>query len=176
MTKHKNKQLLFNPSTREGLVTDIECLKAVPGRVCGTNRLLLPWLPASVLDSCPFRRQCHDMKWFPRRFAGMAKQSHHCLSEPTPALQGMLLLQGTTYRCRKCRRLLATQRNVVPVGAGAGPSAFPFRKRKCAWFQPTEHLASDLRCLGLSAWWHVSLHRFRKRLSNLSSEHHWPHA
>ena len=33
------------------------------------------------------------------------------------------------YRCRKCRRLLATQQNVVQVEAGAGSAAFPFQKR-----------------------------------------------
>ena len=37
--------------------------------------------------------------------------------------------QFIRYRCRKCRRLLATERNVVEVEAGPGPGAFPWRKR-----------------------------------------------
>ena len=85
----------------------------------------------------------------------------------------MLLLQGTTYRCRKCRRLLATQRNVVPVEAGAGPSAFPFRKRRCAYFQDTEDLPSRAalsRAVSMVA--HVALQHFRKRFSNAPSDKH----
>lgn len=31
------------------------------------------------------------------------------------------------YRCRKCRRLLATQSNVVPVTEGPGSIAFKYR-------------------------------------------------
>ena len=31
------------------------------------------------------------------------------------------------YRCRKCRRLLATQNNVVPVTEGPGSIAFKYR-------------------------------------------------
>ncbi|DBA89125.1 hypothetical protein WJX77_003176 [Trebouxia sp. C0004] len=42
-------------------------------------------------------------------------------SESTP--------QGMLYRCRKCRRLLATQNNVVPVSEGPGSIAFKHRKR-----------------------------------------------
>lgn len=37
--------------------------------------------------------------------------------------------QGMLYRCRKCRRLLATQSNVVPVTEGPGSVAFKYRKR-----------------------------------------------
>ena len=77
--------------------------------------------------------QCHDMKWGScTRLQAWPDKSHHALSESIAASQSLLLLQGTTYRCRKCRRLLAAQRNVVPVEAGAGPSAFPFRKRRCS--------------------------------------------
>lgn len=37
--------------------------------------------------------------------------------------------QGKLYRCRKCRRLLATQSNVVPITEGPGSIAFKYRKR-----------------------------------------------
>ena len=40
---------------------------------------------------------------------------------------GCILLQGMLYRCRKCRRLLATQSNVVPVTEGPGSIAFKYR-------------------------------------------------
>ena len=42
-------------------------------------------------------------------------------------LHGCILLQGLLYRCRKCRRLLATQSNVVPVTEGPGSIAFKYR-------------------------------------------------
>lgn len=43
-------------------------------------------------------------------------------------LQSVILgLQGMLYRCRKCRRLLATQNNVVPVTEGPGSIAFKYR-------------------------------------------------
>ena len=34
-----------------------------------------------------------------------------------------------TYRCRKCRTLVATSDNIVDVEAGPGDSAFDWRKR-----------------------------------------------
>lgn len=37
------------------------------------------------------------------------------------------MLQGMLYRCRKCRRLLATQNNVVAVTEGPGSIAFKYR-------------------------------------------------
>ena len=37
--------------------------------------------------------------------------------------------QFVRYRCRKCRRLLATERNMVEVEAGPGPAAFAWRRR-----------------------------------------------
>lgn len=36
-------------------------------------------------------------------------------------------VQGKLYRCRKCRRLLATQSNVVPITEGPGSIAFKYR-------------------------------------------------
>lgn len=38
-------------------------------------------------------------------------------------------MQLKVYRCRQCRHLLMSSRNVVQVSDGAGQEAFPFRKR-----------------------------------------------
>jgi hypothetical protein len=38
-------------------------------------------------------------------------------------------MQLTVYRCRQCRYLLTTSRNVVVVQSGPGQEVFPFRKR-----------------------------------------------
>ena len=85
MTKHKNKQLLFNPSTREGLVTILSACELRLALLLRL-RLLLPSSPASgltaVLESACMM-QCHDVKQCScRRYAGMAR-----------AIMGFLSLQ-----------------------------------------------------------------------------------
>ena len=57
-----------------------------------------------------------------------ARDCHSLRAELTPHAGGAAA-QFVRYRCRKCRRLLATERNVVEVEAGAGPGAFSWRKR-----------------------------------------------
>lgn len=46
-----------------------------------------------------------------------------------PTTSSIVDLQGPLYRCRKCRKLLATSSNTVPVEATAGHKLFAFRRR-----------------------------------------------
>lgn len=95
-------------------------------------------------------------------------------------------VQATLYRCRKCRRLLASSQHVVDVREGGGQAAFPFRKRDSApkagdvadagcvfvqplrWMQGLYQLSGKLYCprrvhvlvffvpAGLPGLWYVS--------------------
>lgn len=49
-----------------------------------------------------------------------APDAAHCASE-------------TSYRCRACRTLLASQRHCLPVPRGGGQQDFDWRKRDKQW-------------------------------------------
>ncbi|CAM8985863.1 hypothetical protein QQ045_008380 [Rhodiola kirilowii] len=76
------------------------------------------------------------------------------------------------YRCKKCRRIVASQENVVPHERGGGETCFKWRKRSsdswntekeppCSsifvepmkWMEPVEdgHVEEKLLCIGCKA-------------------------
>ena len=58
-------------------------------------------------------------------------------------------MPGVLYSCSKCRHLLATQKNVVPVTEGPGSSAFKYRYGPSVLTIPLAVIASIQRNKGM---------------------------
>lgn len=71
----------------------------------------------------PYRQ--HLLRQTGRHYVQTGRLSPDALAAPSDTVT----MAATSYRCRKCRSLVATSENVVDVAPGPGEAAFPHRKR-----------------------------------------------